>query len=279
MGDTTCAAAGCANKPIRQGRGFCHAHYLAGLEDGSIPRLKKSRFADRPTECSVESCSKKSRTRGYCGTHYQRWRLHGDPNFVTQHVRATCVEGGCERPAHAGGLCTMHLSRVRRRGSSADRPKKPPIERFLENVDTSAGPDACHLWTGRRTLDGYGRFNTGGKEFKATRWILGHHRGTPLDGQEWALHHCDNPPCMNLRHIYIGDVLQNNRDRVARGRSGKKPPRTRCPNGHKYTPETVREGKGTHKCLICHRERQNRKNDQRRAAYKSLKSARLAEVA
>lgn len=30
--------------------------------------------------CSVNSCEKPATRRGWCGTHYQRWRIHGDPN-------------------------------------------------------------------------------------------------------------------------------------------------------------------------------------------------------
>ncbi len=28
--------------------------------------------------CTIKGCARVRRTRGYCGTHYQRWRAHGD---------------------------------------------------------------------------------------------------------------------------------------------------------------------------------------------------------
>jgi hypothetical protein len=28
--------------------------------------------------CSVEGCNRPRKSRGFCGTHYERWRLHGD---------------------------------------------------------------------------------------------------------------------------------------------------------------------------------------------------------
>jgi len=32
--------------------------------------------------CSVEGCEKAHRAKGYCTTHYQRWRYHGDPHMT-----------------------------------------------------------------------------------------------------------------------------------------------------------------------------------------------------
>lgn len=32
-------------------------------------------------------------------------------------------------------------------------------------------------------------------------------------------HHCDNPPCVNPKHLYLGDGFTNNQDTVNRGRA------------------------------------------------------------
>lgn len=36
------------------------------------------------TSCSVTGCTKDAWARGYCNTHYARWRKHGDPLIVLQ---------------------------------------------------------------------------------------------------------------------------------------------------------------------------------------------------
>ena len=41
--------------------------------------------------------------------------------------------------------------------------------------------------------------------------------GTPIPDGLRALHRCDNKPCCNPRHLYVGTDRDNARDRDARG--------------------------------------------------------------
>lgn len=36
--------------------------------------------------CAIDGCEKKVLARGWCVTHYERWRRHGDPNIVKAHA-------------------------------------------------------------------------------------------------------------------------------------------------------------------------------------------------
>jgi hypothetical protein len=139
---------------------------------------------------------------------------------------------------------------------------KAPIEHFHEQVDTSAGADGCHPWTGGRDPEGYGLFCTDRRSRRAARWLLGHDRGEPLARYEWALHHCDNPPCVNLAHLYVGDAAQNAADRERRGRGGaaKRPLPTHCRNKHEYAPDNVYFETGKRQCLTCRKANIRRKN-------------------
>jgi hypothetical protein len=88
--------------------------------------------------------------------------------------------------------------------------------RFWSKVDRSGGPDACWPWMAGMFSTGYGAFKVEGRTVKASRMAYELAYG-PL-GSRQALHHCDNPPCCNPRHLYGGTVQDNVRDRDSRGR-------------------------------------------------------------
>lgn len=145
----------------------------------------------------------------------------------------TCGEPGCSNPLRARGVCIIHYNRMRRRGLLLTPTME---ERFWAKVDKSSGPDACWPWTDHRDRSGYGRFHETGKRQQdmahRSAWRIAH--GPIPDGLQ-VLHRCDNPPCVNPAHLFLGDCADNARDKVAKGRVGATPYRPRL------TPETVRE--------------------------------------
>jgi hypothetical protein len=89
---------------------------------------------------------------------------------------------------------------------------------FWSKVDKST-LSGCWEWVDYRR-NNYGMVFVDGKVLAAHRvsWILS--RGSIPDGQG-VLHHCDNPPCVNPSHLFLGTNGDNNRDRHAKGRSYK----------------------------------------------------------
>lgn len=86
--------------------------------------------------------------------------------------------------------------------------------RFWEKVQKTV---SCWLWMGSKS-DGYGSIRYNGKPTKAHRvsWIM--HFG-PIPKTKHVLHKCDNRPCVNPEHLWLGTNTDNVLDRVAKGRS------------------------------------------------------------
>ncbi len=79
-------------------------------------------------------------------------------------------------------------------------------------------PDAagCIVWSG--TLhEGYGQLVVSRTSYRAHRvaWELVH---GPIPEEMLVCHHCDNPPCVNEKHLFLGTNDDNIADRDAKGR-------------------------------------------------------------
>ncbi len=72
----------------------------------------------------------------------------------------------------------------------------------------------CIEYLGANTT-GYGCMRVDGKTKLVHRLAWEVWRGPIPDGLN-VLHHCDNPPCFNTAHLYLGTQSDNTRDRHAR---------------------------------------------------------------
>lgn len=90
------------------------------------------------------------------------------------------------------------------------------IARFWSKVRVGK-PNQCWVWRAGKYASGYGQFKTRGKSYKAPRiaFTLAYHD----PGQLNALHRCDNRACCNPRHVWLGTLSDNNKDRARKGRS------------------------------------------------------------
>jgi hypothetical protein len=101
-----------------------------------------------------------------------------------------------------------------------------PIEtRFWSKVDRS-DLNGCWPWTAFRQPAGYGYFQVPDGTFGVVKgksrfahrvaWMLFHKQLVP-DGL-CILHTCDNPPCCNPAHLFLGTTDDNNKDAAVKGR-------------------------------------------------------------
>lgn len=119
-----------------------------------------------------------------------------------------------------GGSVT--LLKVLRDSGVTMRPggaQRIPLSHRLDCVNRTGGDAACWPWQGR-THGGYGTLKVNGTTAQAHRvaWEL---VNGPIPKGLCVCHSCDNRPCCNPAHLFLGTSADNTADCVAKGRQVK----------------------------------------------------------
>lgn len=124
------------------------------------------------TTCSIEGCKNTGKLRrGWCATHYSRWRKSGDPLYVT----------------------VVNYS----------SPQEALQARSRRDPETG-----CVTWVGSLNQKGYGKIYTPDGVRYVHRFAWEQVNGEIASGMELD-HRCHNRACVNIDHLRLATHKQN----------------------------------------------------------------------
>jgi hypothetical protein len=135
-----------------------------------------------------------------------------------------CIVEGCGQKHHGKGFCRTHYLRMQKHGTlELKRIVGDDVARFWSKVDKN-GPlhpallSRCWLWNAPCNEHGYGYLSIESRSVLAHRYSYQLHSGA-IPSSMGVLHKCDNPPCVNPEHLFLGTQLDNGIDMIVKGRS------------------------------------------------------------
>lgn len=124
------------------------------------------------------------------------------------------------------------------------------VDRLLKG--RSVTDSGCWEWV-RNRRNNYGRMSVDGRLYATHRLAAAIWLGLDLSNPKvFVCHSCDNPPCFNPDHLFLGDAFVNMRDASTKGRlAGVRPMRrTKYPRikpcatcGQEYMPDGDHRGR------------------------------------
>lgn len=176
--------------------------------------------------CSFGGCGRPARRRGLCSGHVQQQAKGHDlrplqPRTSRAGAGGLCKFDGCTNSRGGAAHCTGHLRQIQRGQPlaplrSTARHGEPLA--WLRALIESDLPDDCVEWPfAKSSEDGYGAAYFDGEVVGAAVLSLMLSSGERPSGRQ-CLHSCDNPPCINPKHLRWGTATDNCQDMVDRAR-------------------------------------------------------------
>ena len=175
-------------------------------------------------KCIIEKCFKTGKRKSMCVKHYTRVRRYGSPFIVKrakrlgeEFIRTQCIVDNCNYGGRIRkNLCSLHYERLKRHGDALWMPET--IEERYFNSFNRREDGQCWEWCKNKTENGYGKFSVKHKSIGAHRFGYELMFGKIPYGK-YVCHLCDNPPCQNPKHWFLGTPKENSQDMVRKGRA------------------------------------------------------------
>lgn len=143
-------------------------------------------------------------------------------------LKRTCGNLKCINPEHLETSTKRDIERQR-----------------FEKSFTKSDPDKCWEWESKLTNGGYGQFKFYDKKNKqkttgAHRISFIFYKGEIPEGM-FVCHSCDNPRCVNPKHLWLGTAADNNADKVSKNRQARHIHKNGNILGRKVNDQQVKE--------------------------------------
>jgi hypothetical protein len=139
------------------------------------------RMSNIGKQCLLDGCNLPSKKKGYCETHYQRFRVHGDATKLL-------------------------------------RPSNYTLINWIKNNVSYSGSE-CLIWPFSRSTDGRGQIYVNGKNKKANRIMCEMAHGSPPTPTHQSAHSCGNGHlgCIHPLHLRWATRKENAADKLIHG--------------------------------------------------------------
>jgi len=144
-------------------------------------------------------------------------------------------------------------------------------ERTFWSLVNKAG--SCWEWLGHKHSQGYGLYRFHSRQDTGAHRISWFLANGPIPDGLFVCHHCDNPPCVNPSHLFLGTARDNAIDASRKGRLGNNSYKrqTHCIRGHEYSAKNTRiRPQGYRECKMCKLEH-NRQYRRKRRILRGVK--------